>query len=77
MNINEFTEKVKDQFIDGPQISLTPDSNFREVGSWDSLTGMAVLVMIQDEYGVDMPDTALRACSTIRDIFNYVQEKKG
>ena len=71
-----FIEKFKDQFIDGDAIEIQADTRFRELGSWDSLTGMSVLVMIKDEYGVDMPDMALRQCNTVEDIYHYVSNSK-
>ena len=74
--MNTFIEKFKEQFFDGDDIEVTPQTEFRELGSWDSLTGMAVLVMIKDEYGVDMPDTALKACNTVEDIYKYVINNK-
>jgi acyl carrier protein len=74
--MEQFIEKFKEQFIDGDSIELTAETEFRSLGSWDSLTGMSVLVMIKDEYGVDMPEEALRACNTPAEIYDYIQKLK-
>jgi len=75
MEINEFIAKFQDQFIDADELLIKPDTTFRDLGTWDSLTGMAVLVMIKDDYGVDMTDTDLKSCRTVQNIFDFVSNK--
>jgi acyl carrier protein len=74
--INEFAVKFYAQYSDTENIDIMPDADFRQVGSWDSLTGMAVLVMIQDDYGVDIPIEKFRELKTIKDVYNYVLVNK-
>ena len=76
MNRDKFINDFKSQFIDSDEITVDASTEFRKIGSWDSLTGMAVLVMIKDEYGVDMADTDLKKCNTVQDIFDFVSSKK-
>lgn len=73
-NLNEFVVKFKSQYIDADQFEMTPETLFRNIGSWDSLTGMAVLVMIQDEYGIDIPVEDFRKLLTVNDVFKFVLE---
>lgn len=70
--LNEFTQKFKAQYIDGKQIEMSPDTAFRQVGSWDSLTGMAVLVMIQDDYGIDIPVDKFKGLITVQDVYKFI-----
>lgn len=76
MKLNKFISDFKSQFIDADEITVDTSTEFRKISSWDSLTGMAVLVMIKDEYGVDMADTDLKKCNTVEDIFEFVSLKK-
>lgn len=76
MEPNKFVSNFKSQFIDSDEITVDASTEFRKIGSWDSLTGMAVLVMIKDEYGIDMADTDLKKCKTVADIFEFVSSKK-
>lgn len=76
MDKNKFIADFTSQFIDADDISVDENTKFRDIGSWDSLTGMAVLVMIEDEYQVKMNDSDLGKCSTVRDIFDFVSSKK-
>ncbi|MCF6401903.1 acyl carrier protein [Chitinophaga filiformis] len=65
--------QFKEQYI-GDTSSLTLDSEFRKIDSWDSLTGMSILVMIKDEYDIDMSADALKACITIGDVYDFVEK---
>lgn len=68
--INEFIIKFKDQYIDGDTFKLEPESEFRQIGSWDSLTGMAILVMIKDDYGVDISAETFKTLKTVREVYD-------
>lgn len=77
MEQDKFINDFRSQFIDSDEIAVDASTEFRKIGSWDSLTGMAVLVMIKDEYGVDMADTDLKKCNTVQDIFYFVSSKNN
>jgi acyl carrier protein len=77
MNKDTFIAKFQEQFIDANEISVEPDTDFRQLPTWDSLTGMSVLVMIQDDYGVQMKDSDLKACKTVADVYNFVLSHKN
>ncbi|UPK70421.1 acyl carrier protein [Chitinophaga filiformis] len=68
-----FLNQFKEQYI-GETSSLTLESEFRKIDSWDSLTGMSILVMIKDEYDIDMSADALKACITIGDVYDFVEK---
>ena len=70
--IDDFTDKFRDQYIDAENFTLRPENEFRQIDSWDSLTGMAILVMIKDDYGIDIPVEAFRAMKTVNEVYLYV-----
>ena len=75
MNKPEFIENVKAQFVDADNITLTMDTDFRQIESYDSLTGMTILVMIKDIYGVDLSDAEYKSRKTVKDLFDLVESK--
>ena len=77
MEKDKFLNDFQSQFVDSDEITVDGSTEFRKIGSWDSLTGMAVLVMIKDEYGVDMAETDLKKCNTVQDIFQFVSLKSS
>ncbi|MCX6226036.1 MAG: acyl carrier protein [Bacteroidia bacterium] len=72
MEESAFIENVKNQFIDSNEIELTIDSDFRKIESYDSLTGMTIIVMLKDEYGVDISETDYKSKKTVRELYDYV-----
>lgn len=70
-----FVSNVKQQFMDADDIVLEMSTEFRQLDSYDSLTGMTIMVMIKDEYGVDISETDYRAKKTVQELYEYVLEK--
>jgi len=75
MEIEKFVNNFKDQFIDGDEISFKLETEFRLIESWDSLTGMSIIVMIRDIYGVDVTDFEFKSCKTVLEVFELVASK--
>ena len=76
MDINEFIDNVAAQFDDLDE-TLAPDTLFREIDSWSSLTALSVISMIDEEYDVQITGSEIRASQTIQDIFDKVVARKG
>lgn len=79
MELTDFTKKISDQFLEEDQHKITSEIEFRSLPSWDSLTGMAVITTIEDEYKVSINIDDFKQMKRILDIFNYVnaQSKKS
>jgi acyl carrier protein len=75
MESKAFLEKFTEQFIDCDDISIDLNSNFRDIDSFDSLTGMAIIMMIEDEYGKKIEDQEFKSCKTVQELFDLVQSK--
>ena len=58
-------------------ISKRFDTIFRNLDSWDSLTGMAIQVMLEDNYGVRIPDETFKSFKTINDIYEFVKNNQS
>lgn len=73
MEINDFLKAFKDQYADTNEIELTLDMNFRSINSYDSLTGMSILVMIQDEFHLNLSDEEFKSLNSVREVYEYIQ----
>ncbi len=73
MTLNDFLEKFRAQFIDADEITLSPDTEFRRIDSYDSLTGMALTVMIKDNFALEIDDDRWRGLRTVREVFDHIQ----
>lgn len=77
MDKASFLEKFKDQFIDAEEITVEAMTSFREIGSFDSLTGMAIIVMIKDDYDVEVSEKEFKSCQTVGDLYELVKAKSA
>lgn len=76
MNTEALQNDIFEQFAE-PTLVLDTKVPFRTVGSWDSLTGMAIIVMIEDKYGVKISDSEFRSLITVQDIIDFVQKNSN
>lgn len=75
MEIKEFIEKIVDIFDDTDVATLTPETKFRELDEWSSLTALGVIAMADEEFDVELSGNELRAANTIQDLFNLIKGK--
>lgn len=74
--MREFIEKFAEIFDDLDASTLSGETKFRELDDWDSIAGLSVIGMVDEEYGVTFNADDMRACLTIADLFNRVEAKK-
>lgn len=72
-------EKFIEQFkttleIDGIDINL--NTKFRELDTWDSLSFLSILAMIDEEYDVIIEGNDFKKLQTIQDLINEIKKKK-
>jgi acyl carrier protein len=72
MEFDSFLEKFNEQLMEDDLSVVKAETKFRDLSSWDSLTAMAVITMIEDEYGVKINEATFKSFKTVEDIFNYI-----
>lgn len=76
MDIKEFIADFADQFDDTDFEEFKPETNYREdLDEWSSLTGLAILNMIDKKYKVKITASEIKETKTIEDVFNLVKLK--
>lgn len=76
MNINDFIKDFADQFDETEFEEFQPETVYRDLDEWSSLTGLAILNMIDKKYGVKITATEIKGTTTIESVFNLIQSKK-
>ncbi len=76
MNINDFIKDFADQFDETEFDEFQPETVYRDLDEWSSLTGLAILNMIDKKYGVKITATEIKDITTIEGIYNLIQSKK-
>lgn len=72
MEIKEFIENFAAQFEDTDASVFTPETKFRELEEWSSLTALSILAMVDEEYDVQLKADEMRKTNTIQELFDLV-----
>ena len=54
---------------------FTPDTAFKDLEEWSSLTALSVISMIDEEMEKRITGADIRNCSTIRELFELAESK--
>lgn len=75
MNLQDFIAHFAEQFEEN-EVTITPDTRFHELDEWDSLIGLRVISMIDEEYDVVLKGADMRAANTVEELFHIVESKQ-
>ena len=75
MNLDEFVAAFAAEFEDTPEDVFKPNTDFKALDEWDSLTALTIISMVDEELGKTITGADLRANKTIEDVFNYAMNK--
>ncbi len=73
-DINKLVEVVQEQFVNASEISLTAETNFKQLDTFDSLTGMCIIVAIKDEFDKEINDEQFRNITTVSELYQLVKQ---
>lgn len=74
--MEEFLNNFKNLFEDKEAESMTMFTPFRNLEEWDSIMGLSVIGMIDDEYGVEFNADDMKKCHIVKDIYDLVLQKQ-
>lgn len=73
--MKEFLERIKEALeIEDRDIQMT--DNFKEYDEWDSLNKLSLIVMIDEEYDVQVPDDKVNSCNSLQELYDEIQKLK-
>lgn len=73
--MDKFLELCAEIFEVEPS-TLSSNTVFREeIEEWSSLVGFSLIVMMQDEYGVEVSVDEFLECKTLGDLYNKCEGK--
>jgi acyl carrier protein len=77
--MSEILEKVKGivvEQLDVTEDKITEDASFIDDLGADSLDIVELLMAIEDEYGIEIPDEEAEKLRTVGDVVKYIKEKE-
>ncbi len=72
MDIKDFTAKFASQFFDTDPSEFKPETVFKELDEWSSLSVIQIIAMADAEYGVTIDGYTIKQAETIQDLYNAV-----
>lgn len=76
IELKEFTALMKEQYYDAAEITFDEDTDIRSIGSFDSLTGMSMMLAIKDNFDLDIDEKQWKSLSTSRQILDFINSQK-
>lgn len=73
MNIKEFINKFAEMLEIEDVDSLTPETEFRDLDEWSSISVMEFIAFADENYGKQIGDVHIKPCQTIQDLFNLMK----
>ncbi|NIG52084.1 acyl carrier protein [Chitinophaga sp. Cy-1792] len=75
MNLDQFIGNFKSVYDKEPAV-LEGTSQFRNIDGWDSMTELALIAMLDDEYNVNLDVKDLTAVNTVEELYQRVLQEK-
>lgn len=75
MKLEEFVTRFAEEFDDTPAEEFTPDTVYRDLDEWSSLSGLSIISMVDEEFDKQITGAELRAAGTIGNLYNLIQNK--
>ena len=73
--MEKFLKNFADQLDNTDINTLSPQTKFRDIDEWSSLTALSVIAMVDEEYDVVLKGDDMQKAQTIEDIFNIILSK--
>jgi acyl carrier protein len=70
MSVTNFIKDFSENFEETDESLFLPNTKFRELDEWDSLTGLAVLNMLKVKYNKLITAEEFLMISTIEELYN-------
>jgi acyl carrier protein len=72
-------DKIKEIIMEQLQVEeseITMDTNLMKDLSADSLDAVEIIMAIEDEYGIEIPDEEAETIQTVADLVKFVEDNK-
>ena len=71
MEINDFIEKFAEAIEVEDVESLEAGTEFRQLDEWSSLSVMLLIAFFDEEFGKEISEKDIKACTTIQDLYDF------
>lgn len=72
--MEEFIEKFAALFPNTPAEEITPDTEFKYLDDWSSMTTLSLLAMVEDDYETTLTSEQIRIVDTVEELFKIIKK---
>lgn len=72
MDIKEFTERFVEVFDDAEDLNLTPDTYYKELDEYSSLTILSIIAFADENFDVAITGKEIKETDTIQDLYELI-----
>jgi acyl carrier protein len=72
---NEFKQKFSEAIDDELILQLVPLTSFKDIESWDSFSGMSIISMIDEEFGITIGAEEMSRINTLEELYDLISNK--
>ncbi len=74
MNIEQFCSLLKDELKE--EGNVTPETNFKELENYGSLSAVLILQLVEDQFGVKINPRSFRNIKTVNELVEAIGTEK-
>ena len=74
--MKNFLENFKEILDEPEEINLSPETTFKDIDEWDSLTNLSLMAMVDSEYNVKLNADEINECKTLLSLFTLIKSKQ-
>ena len=72
VTFEEFKQKFSEAIEDELLLELGPNSSFKNLESWDSFSGMSIISMIDEEFGITIRSEDMMRLNTLEELYDLL-----
>ena len=72
VTFEEFKQKFSEAIEDESLLELEPNSSFKNLESWDSFSGMSIISMIDEEFGITIRSEDMMRLNTLEELYDLL-----
>lgn len=72
MELNEFVKAFAAEFDDTPIEAFAPETEFRKLEEWSSLTALSVIAIVDELFDKQITGADIRSVNTIEELYKLI-----
>ena len=72
--MEEFIKTLAALFPNTDISEFTPDTEFKYLNDWSSMTGLLLVALLEDDYDTSLTNNDIREIETVEELYNLIKK---